>query len=171
MKEIEVKILEVNVPTLISRLELERAQKTFEGEVHTVHYDTLDKKLDQTDRTLRLRKMGDQTTLTLKKKLFQQGVKAMDEYEVEIADFVVMETILLEFGFAAGREVRKKRVSYALTDVHFDLDTYQGIPPFLEIEAQSAAVVETWVERLGYTMVDAKPWSTKDLFKHYGIKE
>ena len=171
MQEIEVKILEVDVPALIVRFEQEGAQKTFEGEVCTVHYEPRSKTKNVADLVLRLRKQGDRATVTLKKRLFQEGVKAMEEYEVNIADFAMMGTILQELGFSAGKEVRKRRASYALADVHFDLDTYTGIPTFLEIEAQSAAIVERWVQRLGYTMTDAKPWSTKELFRHYGIKE
>ena len=64
--------------------------------------------------------------------------------------------------------MNKKRISYVLGDIRFEIDTYEGIPTFLEIEAPSEEILEEMVLKLGFSMKDTKPWNGKKVWKHYG---
>ncbi len=171
MKEIEVKILEIDVEETVRKIEQLGGVKTYDGEVITTYYDSQNKlqnNLDYQGRVLRLRRKDDRTEITYKEKLSDGQFKSMNEFETTIGDFKTMDTILWGIGFKPYRELTKRRISYSIGDVHFDIDTYNEFPTFLEIEAKTGNLVEEWVLKLGYTMNEAKPWTTRDVFKHYG---
>lgn len=110
----------------------------------------------------------------------QNNYKSMEELETLVGDYQTMDQILRGIGFTPFRELEKKRISYRIKDildkngafeeVHFDIDFYAGIPPFLEIEAKSKELVKQWIKHLGYQLKDAKPWTASEVFKHYGKK-
>lgn len=167
MKEIEVKILEIDVAETIRKIQEFGGVKTYEGEVITTYYDSRNR-LDRQGRVLRLRRKDDRIEVTFKEKISQTGFKSMNEFETTVGDYKTMDTILKGIGFEPCRELTKRRTSYSIGDVHFDIDTYNEFPTFLEIEAKTGDLVKEWVLKLGYTMNDARPWTTKDVFKHYG---
>lgn len=183
MKEIEVKILEIDVKETIRKIEELGGVKTYQGEVITTYYDSR-QKLHNQSRVLRLRRKDGSTEITFKQKLLSEGIsstdkylkeivspdiyKSMNEFETTVGDYKTMDTILRGIGFKPCRELTKRRTSYSIGEVHFDIDTYNEFPTFLEIEAKTGDLVKEWVLKLGYTMNDAKPWTTSDVFKHYG---
>ncbi len=183
MKEIEVKILEIDVTETIRKIEEFGGVKTYEGEVITTYYDSREK-LHKQGRVLRLRRKDGSTEITLKQKTPHTTLgtsesylrqvtspdiyKVMEEVETTVGDYKTMDTILRGIGFKPCRELTKRRTSYSIGEVHFDIDTYNEFPTFLEIEAKTGDLVKEWVLKLGYTMNDAKPWTTSDVFKHYG---
>ncbi len=167
MKEIEVKILEIDVKETIRKIEELGGIKTYEGEVITTYYDSRHK-LHNQGRVLRLRRKDDKTELTFKEKISDDLFKSMNEFETIVGDYKTMDTILQGIGFKPCRELSKRRTSYSIGEVHVDIDTYNEFPTFLEIEAKTGDLVKEWVLKLGYSMNDAKPWTTSDVFKHYG---
>ena len=44
------------------------------------------------------------------------------------------------------------------------------MPAYLEIEVSDANELPKLVEALGYTMADAKAWSGKEVYEHYGVE-
>ena len=174
MLEIEVKILEVDVKSITKKLESWGAQKTFEGELTTHHYDFSHQGLEKRNLALRLRKRADseQTAeLTLKEKIGKTEAKIMQEYELRVSDFEVMQNILHYLGLKEIKAAKKHRTSYVLGEVHFDLDTVPGIPTFLEIEATTLERVHEYVKKLGFSTEEAKPWSGADILRHYMEKQ
>ncbi len=167
MKEIEVKILEIDIKETIRKIEELGGVKTYQGEVITTYYDSRHK-LHKQGRVLRLRRKDDKIELTFKEKISDDQFKSMNEFETIVGDYKTMDTILRGIGFKPCRELTKRRTSYSIGEVHFDIDTYNEFPTFLEIEAKTGDLVKEWVLKLGYTMNDAKPWTTSDVFKHYG---
>ena len=167
MREVEVKILEINTEEVIQKLQKFGAEKTFEGPIEAFYYDFENKSLSQKDIVVRLRKRGELSELAVKEKISQKKAKIMDELEVIVSDFNSMYQILHKIGLRQVKSGKKYRVSYLLSPVHFDIDTIPGIPTFMEIEAPTLDEVKVYVEKLGYTMNDAKPWSGKDLLRHY----
>ena len=170
MKEIEVKILEVDVTSVIQKLDSLGAKKVFEGEVTASYYDFSNGRLGKDGLVLRLRKKsGKEHTieLTLKEKISQAEAKIMKEYEVTVTDFETMQKILYGLGLQETKAAKKHRISYRLDEVHFDLDTFPGIPTFLEIEAQTLERVREYVAKLGFSMAETKPWSGGDLLRYY----
>lgn len=183
--EIEVKILEIDVEETIRKIENFGGVKTYEGEVTTTYYDSPKQKLKERGCVLRLRQKEGSTEITLKQKPLPESIssiagylnnvvsstcKVMNEVETTVQDFKTMDLILRTLGFEHYNKLTKRRTSYSIGDVHFDIDRYSEIPPFIEVEAKTGDLVQLWVERLGYTMNDAKPWTTSEVFKHYGKK-
>ena len=66
MKEVEVKILEVDVEEVHRRLVALGAERTYAGPVVTVYLDTDDKRLKRRDESLRVRQMGNSVKLGYK---------------------------------------------------------------------------------------------------------
>jgi len=171
MEEIEVKILDIDKNKVIKRLEELGARKTFEGDVHASYFDFPDKRLDKNDSFLRLRKKGDIVELTFKKLISREKAKIMQEDEVVVNDFENMIKILKDLGLVELRnEAKKHRVSYELEKVHFEIDSPDDIPAYLEIEAPDLEKLENAVEKVGFSMKDAKPWSGKHVREYYQKK-
>jgi adenylate cyclase class 2 len=168
MQEIEVKILEVDAAKIIAKLESLGAKKVLEGEDETSLFDFVDLRLHAEGKLLRVRKQGGITTLTFKQKISREGVKVMEEYETEVSDCEEMKKILQKIGLIELPKPSKHRISYVLGDVRFEIDTFREIPTYLEIEAPSVEEVQTWVQKLGFSKDDAKPWSAEEVFEYYG---
>ena len=175
MKEIEVKILEIDRNALVSRLEELGAQKSFDGEMLALFFDTEEGEIYKSGDVLRLRKEGEETVLTYKKFISQGEAKIMEEFETSIGDIVQMRAILDLLNFKVTKKTRKFRTQYELGDAHVVIDNYQdeleAIPEFMEIEAPGMERIAEVLELLGYSVEECKSWHTYDLIKHYKLTE
>ncbi|MBI5066170.1 CYTH domain-containing protein [Candidatus Woesearchaeota archaeon] len=171
MREIEVKILEVNRKDVEAKLLKLGAKKVFEGELNAVMFDFEDEKIKNARDLLRLRKDGKKVILTYKKFVNVSDVKDFKEIEVEVSDFSKMKEILEELGLAVVESTRKTRISYQLEGVHFDFDKYLdeniAIPEFLEIEAEDNIVLHKYVNLLGFERKDCKPLTFFEVREYY----
>jgi len=166
MQEIEVKILEIDVPQVKDRLTELGTEKTFAGEVFAVSLDQ-DNKLKAQGSFIRLRKVGDKIELCFKGPKEDSEFKIREEVQVNTDDFTATLAIFNKLGFSKIDETVKQRESYKLGEIKFEIDTYPGLPPFLEIEAPSKEEVQKYVEKLGFTMEQATNMSGKDVIRHY----
>ncbi|MBA4374046.1 MAG: hypothetical protein C0402_14440 [Thermodesulfovibrio sp.] len=171
MREIEVKVLEVDKAAVAARLITLGAQKTFDDKIHALYFDTPDHAIRLQRTTLRLRKEGSRTMLTVKRDLDEQGAKARDEQEVEVSDFATMGSMLRALGLHIWLEMKKHRVSFELAGLHFEFDRYEDnyayIPEFLEIEGPSLQVIHEYAGLLGFAPADCRPWDAVDIARHY----
>ncbi|MBU0614310.1 class IV adenylate cyclase [Patescibacteria group bacterium] len=167
MLEIEVKILDVDVQDIKQKLISMGAVRVFQGDMDVVYFDCKDKKLEARDGIFRLRSTGVGAQLTLKFTR-REKAKIAEETEVEISDFEETREMFRQIGLVEVKEYTKHRESYVIEDVHFELDTLEGIPTFLEIEAQSVEEVFVWVRKMGFTDEDAKPWRRREVLEYYG---
>ena len=96
----------------------------------------------------------------------------MTETETNVSDPEKTEDILLAIGFEKIRTVSKRRRSFVLegSEGKIEIDEYPGIPPLLEIEAESPEAVERVAKTLGFAPSDLVADSVKDLEKRYGIQ-
>jgi len=171
MEEIEVKILDIDVKAVTEKLKSLGAKQVFDGEMLVYLYDFDDMRLQKKGSILRLRSKGEVSELAFKQKVNQDKAKVMKEYEIIFREHSDAEKILAELGLKKiGNYARykKHRTSFKLGTASFELDTYAGIPTFLEVEARTLEDVEMWVKKLGFSMKDAKPWSGRDVSNHYG---
>ena len=169
MQEIEVKILEVDKIRIIQKLEQLGAVKKFDGEINAFYFDFPDQRLTADNKLLRVRTKGEEyVELTFKKKISKEKAKIMEEHEVTFkGKIAALKEILSGIGLEELRQIQKHRISYSLGNIHFELDKMPNIPLFLEIEATSLEELKEAVEKLDFTMDDAKPWSAKDVLNHY----
>ncbi|MFH1283948.1 MAG: class IV adenylate cyclase [bacterium] len=169
MKEIEVKILEIDKDKVIRQLKDLGAKKVFDGTLSDSHFDFSDKTLRKEGKLLRIRVKGDKLFLTYKEPVDKSKAKIMEEHEISLqaGHYDKLKSLIIKTGLKEKKQVPKKRISFRLEDVIFEIDTFEGIPPFLEIEAPSIERIKEYVEKLSFSMDDVKPWNTFDVFKYY----
>ncbi len=172
MKEIEVKILEVNPGKIRNELEQLGAKKIFTGDIQAIHFDYPDFRLKKGGRILRVRKKGDKVELTYKEKIHSSQFKIAEETEVITSDFATTCKIFENLGLQKVYKLEKYRESYSLEDVHFDLDIpkLSFIPPLLEIEADSEQKVKYFLQKLGFTMEQASTMNAREVEEYYQKK-
>ncbi len=166
MQEIEVKILDIDVNDIRQKIISMGAIRVFDGDMQIVYFDSKEKKLEKRDGMFRLRSSSIGAQLTLKFTR-REKAKIAEETEVEVSDFEKARIMLREVGLIEVKEYKKHRESYTIDNVHFEFDTLEGIPTFLEIEAQTEEEVFVWVRKLGFSDEDAKPWRRREVLKYY----
>ncbi|MGA2385647.1 MAG: class IV adenylate cyclase [Candidatus Bathyarchaeia archaeon] len=171
MREVEVKILEIDRRKVEQTLIGLGAKKVFDGDIQTFFFDFKDGRIIKAKDVLRLRMEQDKPELTYKKVHVTQTAKTAEEYTVEVSSLETVKRILENLGLSVTESMQKHRVSYTLTDVRFDIDRYFGIyayiPEFMEIEAENAGLIHRYAQLLGYKVEDCLPWSTTELIQHY----
>jgi adenylate cyclase, class 2 len=150
MHEIETKILEVETNSLIKNLEALGAEKTQEV-VLTVDWFSLpglDK--DHQPWFLRVRSYSTgKIEVTWKGKHEIEGaVRKVLEVNVFVDNHEKMKMLFEAIGLFCYAHQEKKRISWKLENVQFDLDTYPGMPAYLEIEAGSEKEISDMVKKL-----------------------
>ena len=91
----------------------------------------------------------------------------MKEWEVNIDDFKTMGNIFEVLGFSKKILWNKKRISYKSGKVKFEIDKNPRLPWLLEIEAPNIKLIHQACKKLNIDKSQLKPWSTRDLYKHY----
>ncbi len=171
MKEIEIKILEIDVTSIRQKLKKLGAKKTFDGKMHTIVFDTPDEQLKKKGLFLRLRQEGNDVHLCFKgQKDSSKKFKVREEIELTVSSMKDMIIVLEKLGFVKKFEYAKHREQHKLAKTSFDIDTYDKIPTFLEIEAPTEKEVENAVKALGYSMKQTTNVSAGELFQKYKIK-
>ncbi len=96
--------------------------------------------LDERSAALRIRKVGDNTTLTYKEKLRDDnGVKHKIEYETDVTDAEALERIIEMLGYHLSVVYEKHRKTWKLGDVEVVLDELPfGL--YMEIEGTIEAI-------------------------------
>jgi adenylate cyclase, class 2 len=171
MREIEVKILGVDKEGIAQKLASLGAKKVFEGMIEAYYFDFSDLRLRKAGKTLRLRRENDKAVLTLKQKVHDKRFKIRNEHEIVVSDFNKTRQILQLLGLKVFSEIKKKRTSYSLGEIHLEIDKYLGrysfVPLFLEIEAEDERLIYQYARILGFKPEDCKPWTMIDTIKHY----
>jgi predicted adenylyl cyclase CyaB len=176
MKEIEIKIIEIDRKNVEESLATLGAAKTFDGDVATWFFDFQDGTIARARNLLRLRRFGDKTDLTFKKFIESQSAKVRHEYEVSISDFESMRLILESVGLFPIKQMEKHRTSYTLkSGVEVDIDKYAGeyshIPELLEIEGEDVETIHLHAKLLGFKPEECRSWTTFDLIDYYSGKK
>jgi predicted adenylyl cyclase CyaB len=176
MREIEIKIIEIDRKKVEDSLATLEAAKTFDGGVETWFFDFQDDTITRAGNLLRLRKIGDETVLTFKKFVESQSAKVRNEFEVSISDFEAMRLILESIGLVTTWQMEKHRTSYKLkSGVEVDIDKYTGeyshIPELLEIEAKDVETIRLHAKLLGFQPEECRSWTTFDLIDYYSGKK
>lgn len=150
MKEVEVKIRNIDKEEIVKKIEKLGAVKIFTGKVVDYRFDTPDRDLSRQGKALRIRQKGRYIYLNLKgKKKSIQNITGRDEIGVKISNFKTMHRILNELGYIKIFDLNKYRTEYRLDDITFDIDEYIGLDPILEIESDSYEKVQKYTKKLG----------------------
>ena len=143
--EYEVRILEISIDNMISRLE--KLGSFVVGTYHQKRY-VYDYNPAQKGRWIRLRTNGEQTTLTLKE-IKSLRIDGTQELEIIVSDFDETNSILNKLGYMPRSFQENFRIEYRLGAITFDIDIWPAIPAYLEIEGDCEQTVLKAVEMLG----------------------
>ncbi|MFC1801225.1 class IV adenylate cyclase [Nanoarchaeota archaeon] len=169
-REIEVKILEINPEEVRKKILGIGAEKVFDGELNTILFDFPDESLLKKDNHLRVRQVGDKVELCFKGKNESAQFKTKEEIEVNTSNFEDTVKIFEKLGFIRVYEGQRKRESYKLNQISFEIDTYPTMPTWLEVEAPTEEEVIESVQKLGFTMDQTTNLGARDLEKMYAEK-
>ena len=166
-KEIEVRILNIDVDEVIEKLEKIGAKKVAEKAYTRIifakpGYSTPVKEW------VRLRTDGKRTTIAYKK-VETKDIDGVHETEAEVEDFDRAAKILEGIGLINLLFQKSKRIQYKLDDIEFDIDICPKLNPFLEIEADSVEKVKKGVKLLGFTMQQATTKTTEEIYRDIGV--
>ena len=150
MKEVEVKIRNIDKEEIIKKIVKLGAKKIFTGRVIDFRFDTPDRDLSRQGKALRIRQKGRYIYLNLKgKKKSVENIIGREEIGVKLSNFRIMHKILNELGYIKIFELNKYRTEYRLNNIVFDIDEYLGLDPILEIESDSYDNVDRYIKKLG----------------------
>jgi adenylate cyclase class 2 len=163
--ELEVRFIDVNVTSLRQKIDTLGASLIFS----TLFRITLFRGLSGEDREyIRVRDEGQKITLVHKRTY--QGSMAAIEHEVGASSYEDAIALLDAIGLTRKRTEEKFRIHYELDGVSIDIDTWPGIPTYVEIEARSEQALNSTCEKLGFHFEQAFLGDAHDVFRHYGIE-
>ena len=172
MKEIELKILNVDVPAMrrkLKKLGLKRVMKpTLLHEIHFISENFRGK--GSRASLFRLRKEGGRSFLTVKaKRRKDKRFDVRQETEVSVSDFEKTKKILEAVGFKILREREKFREEYKGKGVKVEIDSYPKIKPYAEVEGNDKKTVLKFLSTLGYSLKDTTNKTATGVLKEAGI--
>lgn len=153
-QEIECRFLDIDKEALVQKLNNLGAKD--KGEImleETIIYDQ-ELKWGDEQRFLRLRKSGDKTVVTYKEHR-EHAVDGAYEIEFEVGNYEKAEALFEKIGLKPFRHQQKKRHTFELNDVTFDIDTWPRIPTYVELEGKSEEDLKAAANRVGYDWEDA----------------
>ena len=107
---------------------------------------------------IRLRYDGISTFLTLKERIGEYD----NEYETKVESIDTMEKILDTLNIKHLYTNEKLRETWIKDNIHFDIDYYPGLEPYLEIETTDEKTLHDTYTKLGLEPDDI---NVKDLYK------
>ena len=176
--EIEVKILNIDPQEIRAKLSAAGCTQTGYEFQQNRMYDFHDRRLyEQEDGSyIRIRQMRDLATgrqkslLTLKKTVSRDQFKIADETETLVDDPEMMESFLLKLGFVRIRIDEKIRETWQMPGLHFEIDEWAGMPPYLEVEAADQETVTQGLALLGFSMQDTTAMNLREVLALYKIE-
>ena len=179
MKELETRVIDIDVEDIRSKMESLGAVKVkSEDQVNEI-YDFEDGRLLAAKGYARIRTTVDRIKgketvfMTTKKMLSQDTFKVMEENEVIVDNREMARKIFTSLGLKLQESISKYRESYKINDslVEIDINDKSFCPfPYLEIETTSIEKLEEIVKLLGYTLEDTTSQTIYDILAERGIK-
>lgn len=163
--EQEVKILDVNVEVLCSKLRELGAVEVFNADRVITHFDAADGHLTKEGKTMKLTEEG-------KLKLSIGGAAETGQKET-VKLFVSRKQEAVDFlarlGIKPISESTSRRISFEWSGIDFDIDQFPKIPAFLEIDlGESGMALQDVLAKLGLEKNQVVEMSTPDIYEKYG---
>lgn len=167
-REIEIKILDIDVKRVRRDLRKIGGRLIMKPTLmHELYFESAQK--ERAYSSLRLRKEGKKTFLTIKVKKEDKNFEIRDEYEIQVSSFEQAKKILEFMGFKIFRNREKIREEYKLKDTKIELDTYPNMNPYMEIEASSKKDVNTLLKSLNIKNSQIIKGTATEIIKSEGL--
>ena len=163
--EFEAKILDIDVDSIIIKLNSLGAKKILERDMRRYVYDFNPKR---DDSWIRLRDDGEKCTLTIKE-IHDDSVSGTEETEIIVSSFNDTNILLGKLGYSPKGYQENKRISYSLEGTAIEIDFWPLIPPYIEVEAESSKKVKETLEKLGFSIEQSTSQNTTKVYARYGI--
>ncbi|MBI4143175.1 CYTH domain-containing protein [Candidatus Uhrbacteria bacterium] len=135
-------------------------------------FDFPDGALDRRGAWVRVRDEGSRITMSYKQAPAGATIADCFETELTINSYDYGVAFCEDLGMARKSYQETKRESWEANSVYFDIDTWPGIPSFIEVEATDEATVRRYVSELGFAWADVHFGGVGVLYKRaYGIPE
>lgn len=175
-QEIEAKILKIDRPKLEEKLVAIGAHKERDIFFRSMSFDFPGLSLNKDSAWVRLRDDGTTVTLAYKKRLGADDKKlggdaGMEEVEVVVDNYETTASFLQKIGMIVKFSQEKKRAAWVRGSLHFDIDEWPRLAPFLEVEGPTWEEVDAAILELGFTMEDKKLCSTTQVYEMNGIND
>ena len=120
---------------------------------------------------IRVRQTNDKTTIAIKHILEpnQTAIQQMLETEIEVSNIKEANNFLEALGFSYKSYQEKERITYILDQYELDIDTWPGIPTYVEIEGKSESDLEYILNKLGYSMKYTVSCTADQVYEKYGL--
>ena len=178
MNEIEVKILGIDVEAVARRLIEAGARPLFDGTVKCVHFDFKGEPIRETGALFRMRRwegtpvgehgggFPNKVEICYKgPKTVVDGCKVREEIETTVADADIFLRMMEKLGLHITLDNEKRRRSYAMGEVHVDLDEYPRVPAYMEIEGLNRAAIDEAIAALNLKDCEVSAESAEELFE------
>ena len=131
----------------------------------------LEKFHNNSKKWIRLRKTNKKTTLTVKHILADNhtSLQQMMETEIEVPSIKEANDFLQALGYSHKSYQEKRRISYILDNHEIDIDTWPGLPTYMEIEGESEEDLNKILNLLGYSIKDTVSCTVDEIYKNVGI--
>ena len=130
----------------------------------------LEKFHNNSKKWIRLRKTNKKTTLTVKHILADNdtNIQQITETEMEVPSIKEANDLLRALGYSHKCYQEKKRISYVLNNHTIDIDTWPGLPTYMEIEGEDEEDINSILNLLGYSIKDTVSCTVDEVYKKIG---
>lgn len=164
--EIEIKILDVDTKSLRKQLMSLGLQPVFDGILQNIIFSGLS---SSEKEYLRIRGTdGFHPNTITYKKVHEDNITTI-EYELEINSTNDAVKLFEAMGLQLRRSDEKHRTRYVIEETIIDIDTWPGIPSYVEIEGTSVEKIQGICQKLGLDFEERFQGTTLDVFRYYGI--
>ena len=122
---------------------------------------------DNFSKWIRLRRTGDETTITIKKIVDSKGgydLDAVEELEFNVSSIEEGKQFLEDLGYFFSRHQIKMRIAYDYKNTEIVIDKWPLIEPYIEVEGSTKEEIDEAVEMLGFDLKDAIVINTDDIY-------
>ena len=119
---------------------------------------------------IRLRKTNKKTTIAIKHILADNdtSIQQMLETEIEVEGMQKAKEFMQALGYSHKSYQEKMRKTYELEKYEIDIDTWPGIPTYMEIEGEDEEDLSYILNKLGYKIEDTISCTADDIYRKYG---
>ncbi|MGW3074773.1 class IV adenylate cyclase [Kitasatospora sp. NPDC001132] len=117
---------------------------------------------------VRLRDTGTDVTLCVKE-IHSDAIDGVTETETAVGDFDSMNALLGKLGYQPKAYQENRRSSWRLAGAAVEIDHWPLIPPYLEIEGDSAEHVHATALALKLPLEELTSENTTKVYRRYGI--
>ena len=168
MKEIELKFLNIDVNFIKDKLNKISAKLIYEDfiEWYTFINEWFSER-DSSKKYLRVRKVNWKVEITFKWPSDNSEMTSREEVEFLSSDFKKSILFFERLWFKKAHFFKKNRIHYELWDIHFELDTLENIPTYLEIEVKKEEDMYNICEKLNIDIKEWKKWTIIEILPEF----